>query len=65
MLNATWPDAIWGQPTTSAASPAESRQSDTTVRMRKLDRVDALEATRPVHLPTAGEESHPGQRCCA
>lgn len=55
MLNATWPDAIWGQPTTSAASPAESRQSDTTVRMRKLDRVDALEATRPVHLPTAGE----------
>jgi 2-iminobutanoate/2-iminopropanoate deaminase len=32
---------------------------------RKLDRIEALEATRPVHLPTAREESHSRERCCA
>jgi hypothetical protein len=43
----------------------ESDRLDRLSETRKLDRIEALEATRPVHLPTAGEESHSRERCCA
>ena len=41
------------------------RGSSAVLTTRKLDRIEALEATRPVHLPTAEEESHSGELCCA